>query len=366
MASLPESFCIIALNKLNKMRKNLLFIMFLCLATASINAQFTLRVAGGYAWPGLQTSENIQGPIIDPLHPDIDALGPLANITDTITTNGKFNPATYKPIKGSYGKGMNFSLGFGYTLKKYFNFELGVSYLKSATLSCDQNRQLTIFTGLGYSYIPAYLHAHITSDAFGVSISPAFTVQAPIKKSKFMPYARIGLSMPIYGGLTDHITITQNSGIPTLVQAPYFLGAKTNVTLQTQGTVSLGVNWAVGVKYNVLPYLSVFAEINGQYLTTRAKSSKITQWDTYASDTSAAVSQIGNRGVYRTQFTFVNQLGGNSNNAQYNSNYSTSKPKDDIGPTGPFSNLGLNIGLTFNLSKKTLKKKDADDKKPAQ
>jgi hypothetical protein len=357
MASLPESFCIIALNKLNQMRKNLLFLLLLCMATTFVNAQFTLRVAGGYAWPGFQTSEGIAGPIIDPLHPDIDALGPLANITDTI--NGK--AATYKPLKGSYGQGMNFSLGFGYTLKKYFNFELGVSYLKSATMTCDQTRQLTIFTGLGYSYIPNYLFAHITSNAFGVSISPAFTVQAPIKKSNFMPYIRAGLSMPIYGGLTDHITIYQNSGIPTLVKAPYYLGTNTDVTLKTQGAASLGFNGAVGVKYNPLPYLSVFIEVNGQYLTTRAKSAQITQWD--ADGVSLLGSSPNDRPVYRTQFNFVNQLNGTSNNSQYNPNYSPNKPKDDIGPTGPFSNLGLNIGLTFSLSKKTLKKKDADDKK---
>ena len=127
------------------MRKNLLFAMLLCIGVASLNAQFSLRVAGGYAWPGLQTSEGIDGPIIDPAHPDIDALGPLANIMDTM--NGK--PASYKPVKGSYGHGANVTLGLGYTLHKYFNFELGISYLKSATITADQTRQLTIFTGNG-------------------------------------------------------------------------------------------------------------------------------------------------------------------------------------------------------------------------
>ena len=346
------------------MKKNipLLFILAGLLYGTQVNGQFTLRLAGGYAWPGFQTSEGIAAPIIDPLHPDIDALGPLANITDTITTNGKFSPATYKQVRASYGHGMNFSLGLGYTVNKYFNFELGVSYLKSATIVADQTRQLTINTGIGYSYIPAYLFAHITSNAFGISVSPAFTVQAPIKNSKFMPYARLGLSLPIYGGLTDHITITQNSGIPTLVQAPYFLGARTEVTLTTQGSVSLGVNWALGVKYNVLPFLSVFAEVNGQYLTTRAKSSKITKWDTYTnlSDTATATSQIANRGVYRTQFNFVDQLNGNSNNLAYNSKTDLTKPKDDVMPTGPFSNIGLNIGLTFSFGKKASKKSESN------
>ena len=170
-----------------------------------------------------------------------------------------------------------------------------------------------------------------------------------------MPYARIGISMPIYGGLTDHISIDQNSGIPTLVKAPYYLGKHTDVTLTTQGSVSLGINGAIGVKYNVFHFLSVFVEVNGQYLTTRAKSSKITQWDADGT-TLLGSDPTKDRSVYRTQFNFATQLNGNSNNVQYNAAYSTTKPKDDVMPTGPFSNLGLNVGLTFNLSKRTLKK----------
>lgn len=336
------------------MKRTLLLVTLLWVSAASLQAQFTLRLAGGYAWPGFQTSEGITGPIIDPLNPGIDALGPLANITDTI--NGK--AATYKPVKDSYGHGMNFTLGLGYTINKFFNFELGISYLKSVTISANQTRQLTEPAGSGgaVQYLPAYLYAHITSNAFGISISPAFTVQAPIKHSKFMPYVRVGISMPVYGGLTDHVTITQNTGLAFLQNSPYYLGATTNITLKTQGALSLGFNGAVGVKYNILPFISVFVEANGQYLTTRSKSSQITQWD--ADGVSKIGSAATDRSVYRTQFNFVNQLNGTSNNAQYNPNYSTSKPKDDIGPTGAFSNLGLNVGLTFNLSKKTLKKED--------
>ena len=336
------------------MKKSLLFVLLFAASAVVLNAQFTLRLAGGYAWPGLQTSESIAAPIIDPANPSVDALGPLANISDTI--NGK--AASYKPVKDSYGHGMNFTLGLGYTVNKYFNFELGISYLKSVTISADQTRQLAE-SGLGGStqYLPYYLFAHITSNAFGISISPAFTVQAPIKHTKFMPYIRAGLSLPVYGGLTDHVKIYQNSGIANLVQAPYFLGTNTDVTLKTQGAVSLGFNGAVGLKYNILPFLSVFAEVNAQYLTTRAKSAQITQYD--ADGVSLLGTAANDRTVYRTQFNFVNQLTGTSNNAQYNPlGYSTSKPKDDIAPTGTFSNLGLNVGVTFNLGKKTLKKSD--------
>ncbi|MDB5282741.1 MAG: hypothetical protein JWO06_1816 [Bacteroidota bacterium] len=346
------------------MKRNLLALIVLACLSTQLNAQyFTVRLAGGYAWPGLQNSESVSGPKIDPLNPDIDALAPLSTINDSI-------PST-KSVRGSFGKGMNFTLGLGYMINPYFGVDLGISYLKSATITADQTRQLTVFTGINYSYIPYYLDAKFKCDAVGVSLNPSLIVQAPFKKVKLTPYARLGISLPIAGGLTDHISIDQNAPGGHFAQVldtlPYYLGRHTEVTLKTQGTVSLGVNGAIGLKYDALPYLSVFFEINGQYLVTRAKSAQITQWDA-TDDNGVTTSLINQRGVYRTQFNFVDELNNNSNNKQYNAKYDPTKPKDDIRPTGALSNLGLNIGLTFNLGKQTLKKKtdkpaDADKSK---
>ena len=115
--------------------------------------------------------------------------------------------------------------------------------------------------------------------------------------------------------------------------------------------MSIGINGSLGIAYKPLSFLDVFAEINGQYLDVRAKSSTITKWN------ADGVSQIPARGVYRTQFNYVDQLTSTSNNADYNSNYNPNKPKDDVRPTAPFSNLGLNVGVTFYFGKKATGKK---------
>ena len=135
--------------------------------------------------------------------------------------------------------------------------------------------------------------------------------------------------------------------------------------LKTEGTVSLGVNGAIGVAYNPLPYLTIFAEVNGQYLSTRAKSSKVVQWE------ADGVDKIAARGKYRTEFVFHDKLDNNSNNGDYLIasgdptiiNYNPNKPKDDLRPSGPFSNLGFNVGVSFTLSKETLGKKKKEEKK---
>jgi len=311
---------------------------------------WTLRVAGGYAWPGMQNSEGIMGPKIDPFSPEKDGLLPMANISDTLPL--------YEPVRGSYGNGMNFTLGVGYMINPYIGFEMGVSVLKSKTFSCSQTRGLTQkisdgpppqYWSLGYYF----MQAEISTNALGVSLMPSIIIQGAKPGWKVYPYGRLGISMPIFGALEHKVSIdADTSWLGVTYQEPYYLGKRTNVTLKTEGTVSLGVNGALGVAYRPLPYIMITAEVNGQYLVTRAKSAKVTQWDTDGND------RIADRGVYRSEFNFVDKLDGSSNNADYNPNYDKNKPKDDLRPTGPFSNLGFNIGISVLLSKETLKKEE--------
>jgi hypothetical protein len=311
---------------------------------------FTLRVAGGYAWPGIQTSEGIMGPKIDPFSPEKDGLLPMANISDTLPL--------YQPVKGSYGSGMNFTLGLGYMINPYIGFEMGLSVLKSKTYSCQQTRGLTTrlvegpppqYQALGYYF----MQANISTSALGISLMPSLIIQGAKPGWKVYPYGRLGISLPIYGALEHKVSIDVDTVVLGLIKdEPYYLGKHVDVKLKTEGTVSIGMNGALGVAYRPLPYLMVTAEMNGQYLVTRAKSSKITQWDTDGED------RIADRGVYRTEFNFVDKLDGSSNNADYNPNYDKNKPKDDLRPTGPFSNIGFNVGIVVLLSKETLKKKE--------
>lgn len=340
----------------------------LLLSAAALNAQkgFSLRLAGGYAWPGFLKTESIMGPRVDPKNPYTDALVPMANIDHP---NDSVN--SYQLVRGSYGQGMNFTLGLGYQINRYFGVELGVSYLKSATIGCKQNYELIYDAGGGFfAHSPYTMSVDMKTNAFGLQVSPAIYVQAAKPGWKVYPYARVGVSLPVYGGLTHTIDIhiqdevfTDAPAIATILgKSPYFLGNNTKVTLKTEGTVSLGVNGALGVKYEPLPFMGVFAEVNGQYLVTRAKRSDITQWDV------DGVSKLDARGPYRTMFNYVDELTPSSNNGDNNKDvngnpkFDPNKAKDDIRPTGPFNNLGINIGVSFVFGKETLKKKE---KKPA-
>ncbi len=303
--------------------------------------------------PVFSGTGTIEGPSINPFTPSIDALVPMANISDSTKL--------YKPVHGWYGTGSNFTLGLGYQINRYFEVGLGISYLAGSNIDCDQIRQLT---GSG-SALPGvidayYLNASISTHSSGLSIMPSVTISAEKKGWKVYPYARVGITLPVYGKVVHNVNINADTAYAhlgyLLNASPYFLGADTKVTLQTQAEVSVGINGSFGVAYRPIPLLSVYLEVNGQYLDVRAKSTQITQWS------ADGVSELSARGVYRTQFVYVDQLNNTSNNAQYNTSYNPNQPKQDVRPIAPFSNLGLNVGIKFYLGKKTLHKETKEDK----
>ncbi|HWB64298.1 MAG TPA: outer membrane beta-barrel protein [Chitinophagales bacterium] len=337
------------------MKKPLLFVLLLtAFSVATLKAQFTIRLATGYAWPGFTNTESVTGPKIDAKTPAEDGLVPMANIVDKVMGGDSI----YQPVHGSYGKGVNVTLGLGYMINRYFGFDLGISFLKSASISCNQYKELYLedpVSPTGFDATGSYLNCKISTNVFGISLMPSIVVAAAKPGWKVYPYARLGLSMPVFGKSLQNVDITLDSAFansPAISKSPYFLGVHTKVTLETQGSASLGFNGALGVSYRPIPLISVFAEVNGQYLTVKAKSSKITQWESDGTD------KIPDRGVYRTQFNYVDQLTSSSNNAAYNANYDATKPKEDIRPTAAFSNLGFNVGITFYIGKEKKKKKD--------
>lgn len=315
---------------------------------------FTLRIGGGYAWNGFLNQGGVMGPVVDPYHPERDGLIVMAN-------RNFYNDSSTQIVNGGYGKGLNYTLGLGYMANPYVGFDMGISILSSAPISSTERHEIVLATPpFGYVNVGKYFDAKITTSAFMLTLNPSIVVNAAKPGWKVYPYARLGLTLPVYGGLTHNIDITLEEAaqsntalLDVLKGEPYFLGKETKVKLKTEGTVSLGINGAVGVAYKPLPYLGIFAEVNGQYLVTRAKETTITQYDV------DGVSKLEERGEYRTHFVYTNKLDKTSNNADYNENYDRTKPKEDFRPNGPFSNIGFNIGLTFMLSKAILKEAKA-------
>jgi hypothetical protein len=310
----------------------------------TLHAQFTIRVAGGYSGPGIQNTESVLGPGIDPATPLIDELVPMANINDSLHT--------YKATHGSYGTGGNVNLGLGYMFNRFIGIDVAVGYAHSSDISCEQVVALP-------QPLSGYLTANINSHSWAVGVAPSIVITGEKMGWKVYPYTRIGISLPVAGQLIDNVTITQPNDLN--INNFGWLGQRTDVTMVTKATVSLGLTGVIGVAYRPVPFMNIFVEVNAQYINIRGKSSSITKWNATidSAGTTHVVNDVPVRGAYRDQFNYVDQLTSTSNNAQYNSAYNSNQPKQDVRPVVPGSSLGFNAGVTFFIGKKTLKKDPA-------
>ncbi len=354
------------------MKKSILLLgAALSISAASFSQGFYLKVQGGYNFNGLQTNESLLAPRISASGTNIytDALVTMANINEA--------DSSYSPVKGSYGKGGNFSLGVGYMINHWFGVELGANYLWGSSISSTVVTQSTAGTT-----VVGLITGNVKAYSSGLSLSPALVFVASKPNWPVEPYAKVGLALPVYGVSKDIVDVdvpknlvTDDQGNLAALWSKAYLGTKNHMELSTQGTVSLGVNWSIGVRYTPknLPFITVYAESNGQWLNVRAKSTTITKYETLNPNTGQMVDRLHNsdaslnRPTYRTEFVYHDALNSNSNNANYSTNspnpsqadylpknVDPNKPKDDIRPNAPFSNIGIQVGIQLNFGKEAL------------
>lgn len=309
---------------------------------------FYIKLHGGYNWPGFQNNDVVMAPNVSAQSTTSDGLVAMANMDDSLKS--------YRQVHHSYAAGANISFGVGYMVNRWFGVELGVHYLWNSKATSFVRSDMT---SIGFA--GQFLSADITTySKHGLSITPLLVFVAPIKASKFQPQAKIGLVLPVYGRVYHEVEINSPLSIPV---DPFFVGNKTSVVMNTESTFSIGITGAVGLRYTPIPFITVFADMTGQWLNIRAKKTEITKWEAHDNATGNTYDMINGdpnspdyslRPTYRKEFEYVDELNSTSNNAEYNSNYDPNKPKQDARITAPASNIGFQIGIQFNLGKDAL------------
>ena len=309
----------------------------------------TFRWSGGYAGQPGQT-ENIPAPVINTLYPAIDGFGALTNLSAA--------GALPRTIHNSYGQGFNVGVRVGYMFNAYIGIDLGITYAQSTTISAYQQTILYQPDTLNQPAASGgYLDNQITTKSQSLVLTPSIIAAFAKPKFKIYPYVRAGVVLPVYTQITHNLTMNLEGygATPTSFYAPYFLGNITTATFQTTPAFMAGFTGAVGMVWRPINFVNFFVELNGQYLNIKAKSTTVTEW------TEDGYDQLSARGPYRNQFSYVKSLNNSSNNAQYNTGYDATKPKQDISPVFPFSNIGFNVGVQLVLSKKIFKDLDGFD-----
>jgi outer membrane protein W len=188
-----------------------LSLLLVCGLVASTNAQFYVKVGGGYSFLPVAGF-----PFNDKTVPFFFESG---DSTGSIS---------YK----SFGMGVQPVLGFGYYVTKNIALELDAMYL------IGQKLESTPETG-------------VTAKMWGegIFISPAVKLVAPLKG--FSPYVRMGLVI----------------GIPKVkVEGDMTTPVAFNVKYEFKGGMSMGMEAALGVDIQASKMINVFVELNGMAL----------------------------------------------------------------------------------------------------
>lgn len=278
-------------------------------SSAAVAQGFYLRLGLGYAFPQAgQTMYDTPTPY------NGFPTGYNGTRTNTAATQ------VYNIKGASFSAGMQGSIGAGYM----FNNNVGV--------------QLDGAIGLGtkkYTFNDDNVSLNVgNNNTIAVNISTTQQAKTPFillpslvlqsGGDKVNVYSRFGLAVPLASKVTQDQVITNlpNTGAMTV----------DDFTWTIKNSFSLGFSAAAGVKYNINDRMSIWAELSILSMTVNAKEQDLKSWT--ENGQSVPLSNYSNA----QKITF-------SKTATLDSNYSQFPTYSQ-----PFSNIGINVGVTFNLS----------------
>ncbi|MFN8277984.1 MAG: hypothetical protein U0T84_10900 [Chitinophagales bacterium] len=368
------------------MKKVILFVASVFFGLYQVQAQsYTVSLAGGYSWPGFQKNQTIDGfspffsdkltdikKILDPAYASIQ---PMADLTrrGSFDAGGVFIDSftKKKTIHDSYARGGNFTAAFRYNIRPWIAVQLQATYVWGATISSLQD-----FDNL--ATLGPHTTVSIKTSAKGLSVMPAVVLMgAKSLESKYVPYVRVGLTLPVLGSTIHDIHIESPEA------AFNTISLKSDLRVKTESTVSIGVNGALGFEYRPIPLIGIFAEVNGTWLQVRAKTSTLEKYtiDSYTKSNgeSRSANRITGEGSlpdifvglgadnkpltnYSKVIEYVDEIGTSNNTDDYGKKRDAansgkpgyvdeSKNHEVSRPYANFNAFGINFGVNINMSK---------------
>lgn len=279
------------------MRTTIAFISSLVLAI-SAQAQVSIYISANYGIP-------VGG----------EALG---SIVDYQSSNSYLEEALVR----SYGQGIQGQAGIKYMLSQLVGADVQLGLLKNEFLSNSYEDDDDLETT-----------RYKTSQ---LSLRPGLVIETPGDGMKL--YSRFGLVIPIS---TNIVEVTED------IQKDYFYNngeyRDRTISLEAEWKTSLSVGFqgSVGV---IVPVgaVQIFAEANVQSLTLRAASRSIVFYEDDGDD------QLREIPTSTKEVLFMREITEDSNR-EYNSNFDSDDPSEEVAPSLPFSNAGISVGLVIPL-----------------
>ena len=217
--------------------------------------------------------------------------------------------ADIEEVHGSFGKGLNFGVGFGVMLHENVSFELGLNYLKSSSITT---------TNTNNSVSPAYVITNVRKASM-LRIMPALVISAG--DGKITPYARVGLVV----GMACKITpVRTETGSKEIVKK-----------FEYSGGIPLGFASSLGLRFGSgsVSCFGEFGMINQSWAPTKLVLKEYT-YD--------GIDQLPGMTVSETETEYVDNY---TNSPTVNDNV----PAQSVKKYFPFSSFGINAGLRITF-----------------
>lgn len=225
-------------------------------------------------------------------------------------------PGRMSNIYGTYGSGLNLGITPGYMLTEHFGLEIGLNYFMGTEILTEKS------VNNGGTY-----ERYSKSNQFRILPNLVVTSGGDVMSV----YAKAGLVLPVTG---TTFTRGEDSGAGELT--PF--GIASTYKAETKGQFSLGYSGAIGGQYNLSESISLFAELSGNYLRIKGKTTSYTEY------TVAGQDRLGQLDTYQKEIEYQDEV-----NPLLNPADAPGSPRKELAPKNNYSAIFLNIGIKFNF-----------------
>jgi hypothetical protein len=283
--------------------KKIIIAMIVFALPVVLSAQgFYLRAGTGYGLPAATTSLGLQA-----IH------------NENVTSASPSNVYSTKEISGSYGSGLNLSIGAGYVFTQNFIFDLDVIYLGGRKYQTNNLYNYTTDTFKGSET------DRFSSWATGLLFNPSFVFSAGFGKAA--PYGRFGI---IAGSPRINKTESYYNDLDGTVTR--------DETWVYKGGLAVGYSAGIGMNWKITDKLDFYTEANFTGMTYYAKEGDLTKYIYDGTDQLSQLTEYQKKILYLKTYDPMTP-------------YDATKPQLTTKTGSPLSSFSINVGIRFTLVK---------------
>lgn len=243
------------------------------------------------------------------------------SIIETRTVADSTLFTTLSPIFVTLGGGGTAGLDVGYMFNEHVGMSLGFQMLISTKEEALTNQTpITDITAIAYTRQGQAVLGGLVSTG----------------GDPWNLYADAGILVPLFGQ-----TIVELAFVSETFNADEF------TRTENSGKFSVGFYGGIGVEYRLSDLLGISLE--SRFTNLRIKSLGATMIE--RTDRANDVDLLPDTPVINVNINYVDELNSESNNPEFNSNFSSSEPLDEINYTSNYSNVSFQLGIGIYLGK---------------